>query len=268
MKSTGEKARQAADSKHFEMAARAGFAVNGILHIAYAIICWKILSGDPSPTVQGGPLAQLAGTAAGAALLWIGAGSCLALSLWQLAKALLEKRTAELRVQLSHRGICAARSVVYVGLACTLVRFVLAPSASSGRSAHDITAALMGSPVGSTVLIAVGLGTLSVAAYCLYKGVGRKFLDDLRTTGPHHIGVVTRALGMAGYIARGIALGAVGLLIIVATIRSNPATAPGLDTALRALSQQPFGPYVVAGVGAGLFSYGIYSFARTKFAKM
>ncbi len=59
-----------------------------------------------------------------------------------------------------------------------------------------------------------------------------------------------------------------GVAFEFAPARSNPETPPGLDTALRALTGQPFGPYVVAGVGLGPFSYGIYSFARTKFAKM
>lgn len=265
--STGEKARQAADSRHFDIAARAGFAVNGVLHMAYATFSWQILSDASSNTGQGGSLSQLGGTAAGAVLLWVGAGSCLALSLWQLTKAVFEMRNAGLQLQLSHRGICAARSVVYASLAFTLVRFVAGPS-NTGTVTDDITAAMMRSPYGSAVLIAVGVGILSVAAYCVYKGLTRKFLDDLRTTGPHHIGTVTRALGLAGYTARGVALAAVGLLVIVATARSNPATTPGLDTALMALAQQPFGTYIVAGVGAGLFGYGIYSFARTRFAKM
>ncbi len=263
-----EEVRQAAGSKYLEIAARAGFAVNGLLHFAYGLICWQILFGVSGQTGQGGPITALAGTAAGAILLWIGSGSCVALALWQLSKAVFEKRQADLLRQLSHRGTCAGGAAVYAAIAVTLGWFVLAENDQTGELTHDITVALMNSVAGSVTLVAIGAGILGVAGYCLHKGLGQKFLDDLRTTGPHHIGPVTRSLGVAGYTARGVALGAVGVLIIVATVRSNPETSTGLDVALSALAEQPFGPYIVAGVGIGLFAYGIYSFARTRFAKM
>lgn len=262
-----EKVKEATNSRYLELAARTGYAVNGVLHLAYATICWQILAGPSAQTGQDGPISRLAGTAVGAGLLWIGAGSCVALSLWQLAKAALEKRGTDLKTQLHHRGVCLARACAYAALAFTLAHFVLSGPATGGRT-NDITAAMMRSALGSIMLIAVGVGILVVAAYCIYKGMKRKFLADLKTTGEHHVGPIIRALGIAGYAARGIALGAVGVLVIVAAGRPHAATNPGLDAALQALSHQPFGQWVVGGVGMGLFCYGIYSFTRTKFAKM
>ena len=74
--------------------------------------------------------------------------------------------------------------------------------------------------------------------------------------------------GVAGYAAKGVALLLTGLLIVIATVKANPAESTGLDGGLKALREQPLGMYMLAAVGAGLICYGIFLAVRARLARM
>ncbi len=71
-----------------------------------------------------------------------------------------------------------------------------------------------------------------------------------------------------GYLAKGVALAVVGLLFVLAAARADPSQASGLDGALKTLGQQPGGPVILVAVGLGFVAYGLYSFARARYARM
>jgi len=103
-----------------------------------------------------------------------------------------------------------------------------------------------------------------VGAYHVWKGATEGFLRDLEKdpgTWPVRAGVV-------GYIAKGVALAVVGGLFGLAALHSNPKEAKGLDGALRALKDQPFGPGLLTAVALGIAAYGIYSFSRARHARV
>jgi hypothetical protein len=79
--------------------------------------------------------------------------------------------------------------------------------------------------------------------------------------------VVVR-LGQVGYVAKGIALGVVGGLIVAAAVTTDASRAGGLDEALRAMRDQPFGTALLLVVGLGIAAFGLYSFARARFARL
>ena len=73
---------------------------------------------------------------------------------------------------------------------------------------------------------------------------------------------------MVGYVAKGIAIGVTGILFVVAAFTHDPSKAGGLDAALHSLAALPFGALILWVVGAGLVIYGIYCFARARYARM
>jgi len=81
-------------------------------------------------------------------------------------------------------------------------------------------------------------------------------------------GTATIALGIVGYVAKAIALGAVGVLFVFAALNGNASQANGLDQGLRSLAGLPFGVVILVGVGIGLIAYGLYSFVRARYAKL
>ncbi|MDF3046872.1 MAG: putative Membrane protein, partial [Ornithinibacter sp.] len=50
--------------------------------------------------------------------------------------------------------------------------------------------------------------------------------------------------------------------------RANPEEAEGLDGALKTLNEQAFGPALLTLVAVGIAAYGIYSFARARYARL
>jgi len=61
-----------------------------------------------------------------------------------------------------------------------------------------------------------------------------------------------------GYIAKGLALLAVGVLLIVAAVKVDPGDAGALDAALDGLIALPLGPLLCGAIGAGLIAYGVF----------
>lgn len=63
-------------------------------------------------------------------------------------------------------------------------------------------------------------------------------------------------LARAGYVAKGVALGVVGVLFMVAAATNDPEEAGGLDAALRSLLELPAGTALLTAVGLGITAYG------------
>ena len=71
-----------------------------------------------------------------------------------------------------------------------------------------------------------------------------------------------------GYIAKGIALGVVGVGLIAAAALHDPSQSKGLDGALSDLVALPFGQVLVALISLGFAAYGFYSFSRARRARV
>ena len=77
---------------------------------------------------------------------------------------------------------------------------------------------MMQSGWGKALLIVVALGLVAVGGYHVYKGAAKKFLKDLRVSG----GTGITAVGVTGYVAKGVVLAGAGVLVIVATLQADP----------------------------------------------
>jgi lysylphosphatidylglycerol synthetase-like protein (DUF2156 family) len=116
-------------------------------------------------------------------------------------------------------------------------------------------------------LIILGLTVGGVGVGFIVIGFTRGFEKTMDVpSGPSRPGII--ALGVAGYIAKGIAVAVTGLLFIVAAWTQDPQKAAGLDAALRSLIDLPFGRAILWLVGVGLAIYGVFSFVRARYADM
>jgi hypothetical protein len=154
-------------------------------------------------------------------------------------------------------------------LAVMAGRYASGGSGSSGGSTQeDLVAQILGWPGGQLVVGAIGLTIIGVGVFHVVKGWRKKFLEDLRTTGPGAVGKAVVRLGQVGYIAKGVALGVLGALFVLAGVQSDPEQAGGLDDALKTIQDQPYGTVLLIATGIGIAAYGAYSFARAKYAKL
>lgn len=79
---------------------------------------------------------------------------------------------------------------------------------------------------------------------------------------------LARRLGMAGYVAKGVAYGIAGLLVIVAAVNYDPEKARGLDAALHTLREQSYGMFLLTLVALGIAAFGVYCFLQSRYRKV
>ncbi|MDV7354680.1 DUF1206 domain-containing protein [Rhodococcus oxybenzonivorans] len=262
-------AGRVAQNSYFEWFARGGFVVSGIVHLIIGYIAVRLALGGAAGTAdQSGAMTELAAKPGGIAALWVGVVAFAIMGLWRLAEAALGSSSRpdadSKKSEIVDRLKAFALAVVYFAFAFSAFGFARGSGKSSSGQSADITARLMQTTAGTIALIAAALVIIAVGGYHVYKGVSRKFLDDLEgTTSP-----LVRRLGMVGYIAKGLAIAAIGLLVILAVNQSEPDKASGLDGAFKTVGAQPYGVALLIAAGAGIIAYGLYSFAMARYAKM
>ena len=264
-KQTAKKAVATADRVHespwFERAARAGFAVNGLLHILIGVLAISVAlgvgTGEADP---GGALRAVAQTPGGLVLVWVLAAGLAALALWMLLEAVLEHL---LKLEWKHGLTTLAKAVAYGALAVPAVTIGLGGRVDTDSDVREVSAFLVQSPLGIAVLIAAGAVVVAIGGFFIVKGVRRTFLDDIRTP-RGDLGTAVIVLGTVGYIAKGVALIAVGVLVIITAVLVDPSSAGGFDEAFRSVAELPFGAIMLVLVALGLITYGLYCFVRAR----
>lgn len=254
-------AREASDSAVVEWGARLGYVTLGIIHLLIAWIALKVawnIGGGSKEADTSGALKTLSSSGAGVLLLWVCVVGFVLLAVWQLSEAAFRHYEVKERVK------AAAKGVTYLFFAWTTFKVGQGASSSAEQQTEDFTAGLMGSPGGRLLVAVVGLVVLGIAGYHIYKGWTKKFLEDLR----EHPGQWAVHAGRIGYIAKGIALLIVGFFFLVAAWQADPDKAQGLDGALKTVKDQPFGPFLLTLVAFGIAAYGVYSFARSRYARV
>jgi hypothetical protein len=247
------------------IAARVGFAVNGLLHILIGGIALTVASGGGGEADQGGALAALAEAPAGAVLLWVVVVGLWGLALFQVLEAVIIRGSD--KDAWADRAKEGGKGVAYLAVGATAFTYATGGSSDSSAQSQSLTAQLLASPGGVVLIVILALAVIAIGGYFLVKGARTKFLDDI-TLPPEPAGRATRIMGIVGYCAKGVAIAVVGILFLVAAITADPSEATGLDGALGALAALPFGVVVLTVVALGLIAYGVYCFARARYARL
>lgn len=259
-------ARTARRSDTFRIVARVGFVVIGLVHIIIGAIAVSIASGGGGDADQDGAMQQIRSTPVGGLILGAIAVALIALAVWQILAAFIATGKDDARKwgqRIKLLGIAAAYLVI-AGLALV---FAFGGHAESEETSQAFSAIVLSAPGGVVALIIVGLGVAAVGAGFFIGGFTRGFEKTMDLpSGPSRVPFV--ALGVAGYLAKGIAVGVTGVLFVVAAWTHDPDKAAGLDAALRSLADLPFGRLILWLVGAGLVIYGLFSIVRARYARM
>lgn len=240
--------------------ARAGLVARGVV---YAVLGWlaiDIATGNGGQEAnQKGALAAIADRSEGKVLLGVLAVGVAAYALWQLAKAIWGTPTSGKRASGRLRSACGA---VAYGFLCATAVQVLVGGSGTGQSQQQegLTARLMRHTGGRWLIGILGVIVLVVGLFLLVEGIRRTFLGELNTDrmGSRTERAIT-VLGVAGGIARGVVVGLAGALVIDAAASADPHKSTGLDGALRTLSQQSFGPWLLGLTATGLICFGAFS---------
>ncbi|GAA1496549.1 DUF1206 domain-containing protein [Paeniglutamicibacter kerguelensis] len=268
LKGAADAVEDASNSRVFVVAARTGFTVSGILHVLIGIIAIQLAFGKAREADQGGAMGELAAQPAGHILLWMGAAACAALGLWQLSEVVFGYRNLKKKTMLQKKLSAAGQGLVFLVLAVAFASFAAGQGKDSGETTSDSSIQIMKAPFGPQLLIAVGVVVAVVGIVFAVRGMLASFTKQLDMPASKTLRMVVTILGVVGYVAKGIALFLVGLLFIVTTMQASPEESTGLDGALKAVREQPYGLYLLTLVGAGLICYGFYQIAKSKFVRM
>jgi len=257
-------ARAVHDNKAFQLAARAGYAVNGVIHILIGGIAAAVAFGSGGDADQSGALDQVAHAPFGFALLWFLAVGLAALGLFQLVEVVLIRGTD--KESWGDRAKEGGKGVAYLAVGASAATYATGGSSDSGEQTQSLSARLLAAPGGVVVLVVLGLAVAAIGVYFVSKGARRTFLDDIAPPAGKTSTAAT-ASGVVGYIAKGVAIAIVGVLFVVAAVTADPDEATGLDGALKTLADLPFGTVILLVVAFGLVAYGLYCFIRARYRR-
>lgn len=253
---------EANESPVIEWGARLGYAILGVLHLLIAYIAIKVawgVGGGSKEADSSGALNTLASSSTGPILLWIGVVGFVLLAIWNLTEGIVRRQDPK------DLGKLVSKGIMYGFFAWTTFKIVaLGESSDSEKQTEGFAAALMGNPLGRVAVGVIGLVVLGVAGYHVYKGYTKKFLGDL----DEHPGQWAVRAGQVGYIAKGLALVVVGFFFVYAAWTADPDKTQGLDGALKTFKDAPGGSVLLTVVALGIGAYGIYCFARARYAKL
>lgn len=267
-KEAEQSAQEAARSRPLRLAARAGLAANGLIHLLVAWLALRVASGAHEQADKAGAMQTIAAQAHGRILLWLVTGGFAAVVIWRLREALWGFRYVRERGERAKkRWFSVGQLVIFAVLALLTGR--VAVGAGAGGGGRNLTAWLLRVPGGRWFLVPVGAGVLITGAVMAVRGWRRAFAEgmDLRAARP----VARRAAewtGVIGTVAKGVAVMIIGVLIGNAAITFQPSRAQGMDAALKTLAGQPFGPLLLIAVAAGLASYGVFCFFDARYHRV
>lgn len=257
-------------SHTLEILTRTGFIGYGVVHLLFAWLAAQIAFGKSSADGdQAGAMQTLAAQPLGKFLvIAIGVG-LLAMAIWQALEAAVGHREDRGGERTMERVVSAARTLVYLYFAYTAYKVFSNANADSADRQEAMTAQLMSSSGGRWLVGLAGLVLAGIGIGLVVYGLIKRFEKHLRTgqMSPS-TRQLTRRLGVAGYAAKGVAYGIAGVLLVVAAVQYDPDKARGLDAALHALREQPYGTALLTIVALGIAAFAAYCFVQAKYRKV
>ena len=272
-------ARRAQNSDGLDVAIRFGFVAYGVVHVLVGWLAVQVAFGEKSKQASStGAMHTLASQPLGAVLVWAVAIGLLALVLWRLLEAWQAWHTEDGADRVKSMGGDLLKGVIYAVLAFSALQTALGDTTGGGGSGgqgggkgggggstDSLTAQLLAMPGGTLLVGAVGAAVIGYAGYYVWQGWSDKFLQKLDgSPKSREVSKAYRMLGKVGFIAKGLAIGVIGVLFVYAAVTHDPQKSAGLDQALQEIARQPFGQVLLVAVGAGIACYGLFCFARAR----
>lgn len=255
-----------------ERLGRAGYAAHGIVYGLVGLLAVQAAAGAGGATTDTqGALARVVDAPFGRFLLILIAVGLLGYALWRFVQAGLDPQNkgTDAKGAVTRAGY-AVRGVVHVGLALSAARLARGGSGGDGEGrTRDLTASLLGRPLGQWLVGLGGLIVIGAGLAQLYRAYSAEFREEFKLgeMGATEREWVTR-LGRIGYAARWFVFGIIGAFLLVAARQARPEEARGLGGALATLAAQPLDPWLLGLVAAGLVAYGLLMLAQARYGRV
>jgi hypothetical protein len=262
----GEKA---AHSRGFEWLARSGFLARGVIYVIVGILAIKLAFGDDTrPTNQQGAMEAIANQPLGKVLLALVAIGLAGYAVSRLVHAALGHGPEESDTTLE-RWTALGSAVIYAGLCAIAIEVLLGSGGNGSGQAQETTGGVLGWPGGTWLVGIAGVVVVGAGLFQGYRAVTKDFLEDAKV---EQMGGKVRTslawIGAFGYAARMVVLVLVGVFLVKAAVEYDPNNAVGIDGALAKLAREPYGPYLLCAVAAGLIAFGVYALADARYRRI
>ncbi|WP_327673112.1 MULTISPECIES: DUF1206 domain-containing protein [unclassified Streptomyces] len=267
-------ARRAANSNAVAAGARAGFVARGVLYVLIGVLALRIAFSDSEgqQADRGGAVTEIAQKPFGTALLWLLGIALAGMALWRLTEAAFGQAGPDGR-KASKRAMSGARCVFYGFVSYSVLSYAAGSkgsgSGSSDKDSQDVTAKALDWPGGTWIVGVAGAALAVVGLSLAVRALLRKFRKHLRMSEiskrPRQAVDVT---GVFGGTARGAVFCVAGAFAIIAAVRHEPGKAKGMDDTLRAFTDTPVGPWLLALIALGLMAFGVFSWANARWRKV
>jgi hypothetical protein len=267
MTNVGEQAEQLGhdvnNSPWLDRGIRFGMVVYGVVHLVVAWLALQLALGEHNTNAsQQGAMQTVAKQSFGPLLLWLITIGMVLLVIWRAVEAFVGHQEYDGGKRWRKRATSAFKAILYGYLAFTAFQFAI--GANSGKSSN-YTAKIMDQTFGRWIVGLIGVAIIAYGLNYVRRGWTEKFMENLDARGTiGDAGTAYRWVGKVGYIAKGIAFVVVGGLFGAAAITHEAKKSGGLDQALQTVLQQPFGPFLLALIAAGIACYGLFCFARAR----
>jgi hypothetical protein len=259
-------AREARSSPALRVLARGGYAANGVVHVLIGMIVVAIALGGKGESDQAGAFKAIGAAPLGFVALWALAILLAALGVWHAANGLIASRSSDVKkwgVRISEWS----QALVFLALGAIAASVALGARPNADEAAEEASRGVLNLPGGAWLLGLTGIGIGVGGIAFVVMGVRRSFHSKVAIP-ESRAGTLVTTLGVIGFVAKGVALVVVGILLVIAAARVDPDTAAGLDGAIRSLLDVFGGPFLVAVVGAGFIAYGVFCFFRARYARL
>ncbi|MGH3208978.1 MAG: DUF1206 domain-containing protein [Trebonia sp.] len=264
----GRSARRAAHSPAMHVLARAGLVARGVIYILIGWVAILVAVGHSSREAdQAGALQLLAGKPYGLVSLWLLGTGFAGYALWRFSEAAFgvtgEKNGAGPRLK------SLARGLVYAAFAYLTFQIIAGVHSNEATKQQDVTASVMHHAGGRWLVGIVGLIIVIAGVALIAQGIRRKFMRQLETSRmTRRERRIVEWLGVIGTTARGVVFALAGVLVIDAAVTYTPSKARGVDGALLALRNQPFGEFLLLLAALGLLIFGIYGLCEARWRRV
>ena len=249
---------------------RVGYLTRGLLYATVGFLAFQLAIGAGGYTTDfQGVIAHVAAQPFGKVALIMILVGLVGYALWGFARAFLDPLGRGTSIKgLLVRGGYLVSGLVYAALVWPTIRLVLEAGEGGETDTSDWTAWLIHEPYGAWLVGGIGVIAGVGALGQVFMGSTGKFMEDFKENLSAKEKRLALWAGRFGMVARGIVFGVLAWFLLVAAIEVDPNGARGLDGALLALLQRPYGPWLLGVVALGLVSFGLFSGLSARWIKL
>ena len=251
-----------------ERLARVGFAAKAVLYTVVGVLALQAAFGNGGETTGSqGALQTLVRQPFGPVALVVIAAGLFGYAAWRVIEAVMDpERRGNGAKGIALRASFAARGLFHGALGVQAVRVASGAGRSNSQGAETWTARMLDAPFGPWLVVAAGAGIVGYGLYQLYRAWVAKLSRQLDLSSlTQDAGSWVVKVCRVGIAARGIVFVVIGAMLARAGYAHSAEQAADTGEALAVIGNQPFGPWLLAGVAVGMIAYGVYEIVQARY---